>query len=270
MPIAQITFVPNDPSRDRRDELRDVAEDYLSTLFKTGHLHCQSLVAWSNGSLVAFSKVARPDALAQHFHGAWGFESLEKVIKAFGTPPTVQILDEVATTNDTDWRTSSSLYLFTHALDDTSPLCCGDSGRSIPLYLSPLAEQLREDIYFWSCNYKHVDSLWLGSRVLEISAYKQLADPKSQLSVRGREICRDIEKATGKPTFFYLHRYWARRTGESERPCPMCGQRWHKSDVDDNSSFCQFHFRCDPCRLVSQCGPSDDSGRNARIGEFRE
>jgi len=68
---------------------------------------------------------------------------------------------------------------------------------------------------------------WLLSGALEIPAYKKLADPTSELSVNGRELCARIEKATQKPTYYFLMRYWGRNDGEATRSRPLCGAKWH-------------------------------------------
>jgi predicted nucleic acid-binding Zn ribbon protein len=94
----------------------------------------------------------------------------------------------------------------------------------------------------------------------EVPAYKQLADPKSDLSVTGRELCARIEKATEKPTFYYLMRYWCRNDGEATRTCPLCGGEWRLSDQEkeDKTPFHRFHFRCNGCRLVFRIADSNE------------
>ena len=168
------------------------------------------------------------------------------------------------------WRRSSSFYLFTHAFDDASPVCCGDSGEPIPVYLLPIPDQDRRDLFSWAGSYKHLDNIWLNSGALEIPAYKQLADPTSQLSVAGRELCASIEKATQKLTFYYLKRYWGRSDGEATRVCPLCGRKWRLSNQPaDMSPLHKFQFKCDSCRLVSRIADSYDDERHARIGEYK-
>jgi len=267
--LARITFCTHiDPPHDR-DKLKDTAESYLAALLKNGQIYGEYFVAWSSGTLTAFTHIARPDALVQRHHCDWSMRELNKVVETFGQPPACVIIDDDVPEQFLSPELSSSLYLFTHAFDDASPICCGDTGRAIPLYLVPVTQQIRESIYFWARSYNYHDNIWLGSGALEMPAYKQLADPASDLSTTGRELCAEIERATETPTFFFLHRYWGRSNGEAERLCPACGDKWHVSNVATNRQpFHRFHFRCNTCRLVSHCADSYDDEENAQIGEY--
>ena len=135
----------------------------------------------------------------------------------------------------------------------------------------PVAFEHKEQLYFWQRSYYHHDNIWLGSGALEIGAYRQLADPASELAEHGRDLCREIETATGVPTFYYLMRYWGRLKGEEQRLCPGCGTAWRTERSREwPGRFWQFDFNCDRCRLVSHLGVSTDGGRHTRIGEFDE
>jgi len=269
--LARITFDTDDGSSRERDALSNAAECYLAALLKNGQIYGEYLFAWSDGILAAYTHVARPDALAERHHSEWAMSDLNSVIKTFGQPPRCEIIDDDVPKRFTSWKRSTWFYLFTHAFDDASPICCGDTGRPIPLYLLPITQHTRESIYFWARSYNYHDNIWLGSAALEIPAYKQLADPISDLSVTGRELSADVERATKTPTFYFMHRYWGRNDGEAVRPCPVCGGKWHSSETaTDRQPFHRFHFRCKRCRLVSHCADSYDDERHARIGEFKK
>lgn len=269
--LAQITFGPCDSDSSQRESLRDAAEGYLASLLWNGQIHGDCLLAWSNAQLIGYTRVARPDSFAKRHHSQWGVSALNKLIEAFGRDPQWRIIDDDVPKRFPAWRRSSSFYLFTHAFNEASPVCCGDSGESIPVYLLPISDQDRQDLYSWSGSYKDLDNVWLASGALEIPAYKQLADPTSDLSVTGRELCARIEKATQKPTFYYLTRYWGRNDGEATRPCPPCGGEWRLSDQNaDMSPFHKFSFKCDSCRLVSHIDVSTEDKRRARIGEYKQ
>ena len=139
----------------------------------------------------------------------------------------------------------------------------------MPLFTLPVPDQIKEDLYSWQKDYRELDSVWMRSGPVEMPAYRQLAVPCSDLSVDGRRLCREIENATGIPTFYYLMRYWGRPKGEDDRSCPGCGEGWKASESESEygEKFHQFHFKCEPCRLVSHKGKGAD-GRHARIGEF--
>lgn len=268
--LARIIFGSAVGKPQQRNALADVAESYLASLLKNGQIYGEYLFAWSAGNLIAYTHVARPDSLDERHHSEWARSARDSVVEAFGRAPKCNVLDDDVPRRFRSWKRSASLYLFTHAFDDASPVCCGDTGTPIPLYLLPIDQQTREHVYFWARAYNHHDNIWLESRALEIAAYRQLADPTSELSVTGRELCAEVERATGKPTFYFMHRYWGRKVGEATRPCPLCGGTWHSdANFPGGQPFHQFHFRCNRCRLVSRRADSYDDERHARIGEFR-
>ena len=267
--LVQITFGADGGDKRHRESLQYAAEDYLSSLFWNGQVCDEYWLVWSNGKLIGYTRVPRPDSFAKRHHSLWGVSALNKYIKASGHDPQWRIIEDGVPRRFPSWRRSSSFYLHSHAFNDSSPVCCGDSGSPIPVYLLPLSEEDRRDLISWSGSYKHLDHVWLASGALEISAYKQLADPTSELSVNVRELCARIEKATQKPTYYFLKRYWGRNEGEATRPCPLCGARWHLSNQIENAPFHKFQFKCERCRLVSHCADSYDDERRARIGEYK-
>lgn len=248
----------------------EVAERYLATLLYNGQICGDYLFATCNAEVDAFAHVARPGALARQFHSQWGLASLQEVVRAFGHVPQCRIIEDDVPKRFRSWKRSPSLYLFSHAFNDVSPVRCGDSGSPVPPYLLPISDQLREDLCWWARRYKNLDNVWLDSGDLEVPAYRQLADPGSELSENGRKLCAEIEAATGKETYYYMQRYWGREVGEQDRRCPTCGRRWRATDgKSKDEPFWRFAFRCRPCRLVSHCADSYDDKRHAIIGEYR-
>jgi len=67
------------------------------------------------------------------------------------------------------------------------------------------------------------------------------------LSKMGLEICQAFEKATGKPFYYYLFRYYARYYSTKKQNCPICGSEWKLAE--DNTAF--INYQCDKCRLVA-------------------
>jgi len=153
-------------------------------------------------------------------------ERIGKVADLFGRKPVWKMLDDDAKKRPSSWKGAPFLYLFTHAFDWISPVCRGDGEAPIPVCLLPVSFEQKEQLYFWQRSYYHHDNIWLGSGALEVGAYRQLAVPDSELAQHGRDLCREIETATGVPTFYYLMRFWGRPKGENERPCPRCGSDW--------------------------------------------
>lgn len=253
-----------------KDELEDLAETYLAAMFHTGQLCGEYFLTWIEGFLHAHVLLACSQARQPRYHSVWGRNSLAGVIRAFGQTPQWTLIDDDAKRRSVSWKRAPFLYLFTNAFDWDSPVRRGDNGKAIPVCLLPIPFEQKGDLYHWKSSYFHHDNIWLGCGALEVPSYRQMADAKSELAEEGRDLCREIEQATGVPTFYYLHRFWGRKKGEEERRCPICaGRWWSKRPATERASFWQFDFRCDRCRLVSHFGVSNDGGRHTKIGEFQ-
>ena len=249
-------------------DLEDLIESYLSLLFHNGQLCGEYFVTWTNRVLNAHVLLAGPTAYHLRYHSDYSKQALVKVRKAFGKDPAWTLLDDDARNRSPSWRAAPFLYLFTHAFDWAPPVCRGDNGAPIPSYLLPVPYEQKEQLYFWQRNYYHHDNIWLASGALEIPAYRQLVEPKSNLAEHGRELCREIENCTGVPTYYFLMRYWGRRKGEENRRCPGCGHAWRdKRRTERKAKFWEFPLLCEECRLVSHIAVSFDDDRHARIGE---
>jgi predicted nucleic acid-binding Zn ribbon protein len=251
-----------------REELEDAVESYLTAMFKGGQICGERFLTWTKGKLNAHVLLPAPEALNLRSHTAWGKKDLTTVVALFGKEPVWKILDDDTGKTSSKWRGAPSLYVFTNAFDWYSPVCRGDGKRPIPLFSLPVTDQIKESLYHWQRSYRELDGVWLGSGAVEIPAYRQLADPNSELAEEGRRLCKEIEISTGISTFYFLMRYWGRARGEDERGCPGCGGTWRTSVEGTDNPFQEFHFRCEPCRLVSHLGPATGGGRHTRIGEY--
>lgn len=170
--------------------------------------------------------VSHPAAFELKYHPDWGIKRLNEVIHAFGHEPKWILLDDDIPKKLSDYKNSPFLYLRTSAYRLESSIRRGDNGKRISPIMLPVSSQINDDIYGWERVYRQYDRIWLDCGVFEIPVYKQLADPKSELSDEGRQICSAVEEATGVPTYYYLMRYWCRKTGENQRRCPACGNKW--------------------------------------------
>ena len=268
--LTQITFARAKGIAADEEELEEAADWYLATLLKNGQVYGDRLTGWNRRTLTAYTYLARPDSMAERNHCEFSRAALQAVVELFGQSPTWKILEDNVPKRFPSWKRCTSFYLFTNAFEEASPLCCGDTGQPVPLYLLPISQETREYLCYWSSAYRNHDMLWIGSGALEIPAYKQMADPASELSQNGRDLCAEIQQATGIPTFYYIQRYWGRREGEENRLCPGCGSKWRvKGTRPQGAPFHQFAFRCKRCRLVSNLACADDDERHARIGEFK-
>jgi predicted nucleic acid-binding Zn ribbon protein len=267
MPLAHLDF-----GRPRKRDLHGgdhAAHGYLAALSRNGQVH-ESFVDDGGGRFQACAEIPRRDALERRHRSSEVRGELKRVVAVFGREPRVTIFAPPSRRRFPSWKDARSLYLFTHMFDIASPVWSPELDEPIPLYLLPLGPSSLQGIGFWAAAYRAHDTIWIQSGTLEMRAYREMADPASELAGYGRKACSDIEKATGKPTYYLLHRYYARREGEERRPCPGCGRPWAVRSPDDpGARFRDFFFRCDRCRLVSRLGDSIEGARLARIGEYR-
>jgi predicted nucleic acid-binding Zn ribbon protein len=270
MILAKVTFGKYE--KHKAAELEDLMETYLASLLHNGQICSDYFFAWTKGQMNAYVHLVGPNGYSRRYHSKWGKDNLKNLAEAFGQEPSWLILEDGAPKRNSTWRGAPFLYLFTHAFDEGPPIRRGDKGMPIPSYLFPID---KGQLYSWQRDYYYFDNIWIGSGALEMPAYRQLADPKSELSQEGRELCQAIERATGIPTYYFLMRYWGRREGEEKRRCPGCGRLWRsetplkQNSLEKRNTFWKFPFKCNKCRLVSHLADSDD-GRRASIGEYRK
>lgn len=144
---------------------------------------------------------------------------------------------------------SSFYFLMEH---DISPLRCGDTGESIPLYKIPYTYHdncCYHDVRNWIRDYDCVKRMWFRGSVSERFMQYQLQDHRSALSVAGRAVCKRIEELTGVPTYYYLFNYRAiSQARDKKRRCPETGEAWFIEGGHPNELL---DFKCDKSRLVS-------------------
>lgn len=249
----------------QKSELEDIAENYIASLFHAGQLCGEYFLTWIKGELTCQTLMSGLGADKLRYHSHWAKPKLKEVKRAFGRKPVWKIRDDVVPKRNLYWN-APTLHLFTHAFDWKSPLCRGDTGGAVPVFLLPVDFQQKNDLIRWQAEYVLHDRLWLNSGSLEMPAYKELVNPKSDLSAAGHELCAAIEKATSVPTYYFLMRYSAPELGDDKRPCPGCGKAWDSPQPPD-APFHHWPFRCEHCRLVSTVGV-DINSRLARVGQW--
>ena len=252
------------------DEAYDLVDSYLSSLIRDGQIFYDTkIVPWQN-KVYAYVDTAGPQAFLRKYHSAAGREKLGEVKNYFNREPTGIVHEDSPPIREVSWKKASSLFLCTNHIEKASPISLGDREATVPIYLLPLSDQLRDEIYRWQCAYRAVDQVWFDSETLETPAYREMTDPQSTLSQNGRRLCTEIEKATGIRTYYYLHRFYCYEDNQKEmcRPCPNCGKNWHVESYEGYhfGPFFQFGFRCESCRLVSHDG-LHISNRYAKIGD---
>jgi predicted nucleic acid-binding Zn ribbon protein len=268
MLLTEYKFFPKTGTS--REALEDASYGLAAALSRNGQLWGQKTFGWVDGALVLSCLVPRSNSLAAEYDSHSVRHELGLMIALCSQIPRWRVVDDraiEADTAETDWP-SSGLYLFTHAFKESSPVCRADDGAAVPLYLLPIEQVDREGLFWWMRMYRHLDQVWLDSGHLEVPAYRQLADPKSDFSMRGRKLAKTVETATGLPTYYYLLRYWGRRAGEARRRCPGCGGKWAVTATTDKG-LNKHELRCEPCRLISRVADDWSEPSRAVIGEWR-
>ena len=269
MILYQVTF--GSYSNGKFSEMSDLVESYLVSLARNGQIFYDTnrVIPWQE-KVIAYVDLVGPQAFKLKYHSQDGMEKLGKVKDYFKQEPVWGIHQDDPPTRETSWKKASSLFLYTNPIELSSPISHGDREVDIPVYLFPFSDEMRDEIYRWQRKCKHIAQIWSDGDALEISAYRELTLPDSELSQQGRSLCKEIENATGIPTYYYLDRFYRYEDYEKEccRPCPCCGKPWHvPSDTDFlHDPFFQFSFRCKTCRLVSHRG-IHTSNRYAKIGD---
>lgn len=256
-------------TKTNREQAEWLVEDYLSALLHNGQVCGEYYLIVHQGLLCTYINLQGLNANLKEYHCKYGIERLKRITELFDCEPLWECIDDDVPEKNTDWQNATFLYLYTYMNDWQSPVCRGDNGHPIPIFLLLGEHQRREEIFFWQQEYKTYDQAWMQSGALEKIAYKQLATPDSELAKTGQKICKYIEDVTDIPTYYYVMRYWGRKKNEDARLCPACGQKWSIDTDAEVNVFYNFTFKCDPCRLVSHLAVSYEDERHAIIGEWR-
>lgn len=262
MYLCEYTFYPKYHSPEPRYNFGDAVYGYLMYLEMNQQAMEDSLAGWVEDKLVVMCSVPYADALeTQHLMG-WGQAAYAKVMTLSLQAPTFRIMGKVAQSQEpVHWRNVPAIILS----GGFRPIRAANTFKIILAYHLPLSDIQKQDIRNWSNGYGNLERLWFASGVLEIPAYHQLSDPKSELSQAGRKWCRVIEDATHKPTYYNLMRYYGRTLEEEEnRPCPSCGKDW-KLPEDHQFNKYLVHFCCHDCRLVSPMAVHFDEDDYAEV-----
>lgn len=268
MLLARISFVPHMDHEEA--ELVAVSERFLTALLKNGQIVGEYNTGWRDGIFEAFVSASHRESLHTRYNSRWVAQAAAALKLQFGAEPECEILDDDVSVPVPTLKSATSLYLYGDGLTFGSGVRHGNRGTALPLPLLPIDDDLREDIFLWRQSYVNLDRVWFGGGPLELAAYHQLADPNSELMVSGRALAARLEKEVKMPVFLYLLRHWGDSDTEANRPCPGCGKAWaeENSPAPSHEPFHRFHFRCEPCRLVSHQAVSYDEREMAEIGSF--
>lgn len=209
---------------------------------------------FTRDTLCNFITTHEQDSLEPKYDNLYVNKWRDKLEELCGNKVEIELLGKLA---DISCKcTSASFYLLKTSYNNmSSPLKCGSCFNPVPLYKIPHYNDYGyHPILSWERYYQSCDHLWMGCAVGEHWSFEQMKSPASELSIIGREICTNIEKATGVPTYYFLYdsaHFDEDRTmaQENAKKCPSCSGEWLLSvPLGDND----YHFKCDNCRLVSQ------------------
>ena len=249
MYVVEIAFVRH--RRGKICEMENAVASLLAAWLHDGHI-CGSewQVLHSSQNYVARVLAPARDAFKLSRYSKYVKSSLENLAKVSLSQPQIKFLGLDSTeSNVCDCKNPPLLLLYTRWLRIGSPLRCGECRDDIPLYRIP---KFPSGEYFeilgWEMDYQACYTLQMGCATGEKFGLREMGELNSSLSQRGLEICREIEKLTGTPTYYYLRRYNGRsKKSERARLCPSCigawilPEKWHD----------KFDFRCDKCHLLS-------------------
>jgi predicted nucleic acid-binding Zn ribbon protein len=194
------------------------------------------------------------DALRKANWNKWVRQGIANLTKVHLSRPAIRFLGTVSEmATPCECKRQSEYFLFTTFLTNEPPLRCLRCEGTIPLYrLPPSKTEEHSGLLSWESNYQACDALQMLCRVGERFGERQMATPGSNLSRQGLEICRDIERLTKRPTYYYLYRFRTRsHATERDRKCPSCGGEW----LLKKNLHRKINFKCDKCRLLSNTAP---------------
>ena len=221
---------------------------FIGALHKSGQTVNEDTIIQSRSPVRYICICPEEDSLNPRHHTLYAKRAYRKLLDSSSRKPQFRVLGEIVETSRAcRCKNRAFLVFFTRWLDHSSPVVCGKCGQPVPLYRLPRLEHGDYSGYLaWQETYRDCDSLFMLSGVGESFGYKQLSELKSELTKLGRELRALLQKKTGVPVFYYLHRYYGiSQKAEAKRRCPGCGYMWKKQESD---FFC---LRCDRCQLIS-------------------
>lgn len=264
--LAKISFGPwpENAEDSWRDDVGYAFYGLMNSLVRQGQIYGDYTHGTVEGELRAFVSLPARDALERRHFSKYAVSYHAKLEKLLGQPMQVTLLSPGSNqTLDSAWKSSQWLALLGTMMDGKS-MVKTSSLEPVPSYTLPLDPDTQEQLYFWSRNQERHDGLWFDGTSLELACLKAMADPLSDLNRKAARLAHKVEQAVGKPVYTALFRYYALLGDqETQRPCPLCGADWRvEGEI--------YPFRCHPCRLLGEIGPSEDENHWARIGTWEE
>lgn len=247
--IAELTIRPQYGIKEEQLENTD---QFLGMLYKNGQILDGYTVEDRGDVFIARVVTTDDDSLDSKYFNVYIRNMLDKLTFEY------EIIADDALSDDSCHESDHSFLMLRAEYDiSSSPVYCGDCGREIPLIHLPYIENREEhfSILSWQKMYKNVDSLWMSS-LSDRFTKRQITDPNSALNKSGAEICAELEKRTGIPTYLYLRNpiggwYDYKKNNINLKACPKCGGEFR---YPDDSAV---DMVCDKCRLAFLLVPEE-------------
>lgn len=242
--VARVSFIVEAEERDRA---ADRANDLLSCWYKNGQVLGDDWpLADRGGELEAFVRIPETTSLDDRNHNVYA----KQVLAALVPPaPVVELLGaQPGAVATCACRASSALAFFTHYLSVAPPIRCLDCFGSVPLYRLPHVHDHEHLVLLqWAADYRACDTLQMHCTTGERFGERQLSEHDSSLSRNGRTLAGDLERVSGMPVYYHLHKMRGQGLScELNRMCPSCSAPWRVE-----RTLHGFDFQCGPCRLLS-------------------
>ena len=238
------------------DTTINAAEKAINNLLEALRANGQILgrefaVAFNEGEFRARLLLPEKTSLHPRFNSPWVKQALTLLTEAKLLAPREKFIGQDINSEVSNVEPASWQVIYTSYVHMCSPVRSGDNLLPIPLYRLPATfNGDHKRIIRWQTEWQACDELQMAAATkAEFAALEELSSPQSDLFRRGWDIRGRIEYLTQIPTYYYLYRVGGQDlASELARPCPKCGsQEWRL----DAPLLDMFHFRCEPCRIVS-------------------
>ena len=225
---------------------------YLEALRANGQiLGREFAVAYNDGEFKTRLMMPEKTSLAHRHSSPWVKATLAGLKEAKLLTPREKFIgqdinSEVSNTEPASWQ-----LLYTSYVHMCSPLRSGDNLLPIPLYHIPATfNGDHKRIIKWQSEWQACDELQMAAATkAEFAALDEISSVDSDMFRRGWDLRGRIEYLTQIPTYYYVYRVGGQSLqSELNRPCPKCGSEDWKLD---SPLLDMFHFRCEPCRIIS-------------------
>ena len=222
----------------------------IGAFVRNGNLVGESILAPEANGWSVYGMAPARDAFKRATRNVFVEQRIRGLVQAKLKQPHIRLLGKIPeTAHDCRCPRPKSYILFTTFLHLDPPLRCMHCIGTVPLYRLPRPKTgEHSELLSWESNYQACDSLQMNCTVGERFGAHQMSDPTSSLSQSGLAVCKEIERLTGRPVYYYLFRDSTRsRLAELRRKCPSCGGTW----LLKKPLHGKFDFKCDKCHLLS-------------------